>query len=344
MAPSNKAAFYPSDKSPSLQIDASPYPIPSENELIIRVGATAVNPIDHKLQDLGTAIFPDLAYPYIGGFDVAGTVAETGPGVTGFKPGDRVLGFATDLAARAGGFQHYVAVPAGMAAPIPAGTSFAEAAVLPTGVATAAVALHRFLGLEPPALPPRPRKEGRAVLIAGGASSVGSNAIQLAVASGYEVITTSSRRNFAHCRALGASLVLDYRAADLAQQLKDAFRGKNCIGGVSCLEATNGLVFAVVGASQGSKRVACTILFSREGVPSDIEAEMIHAYWVRDTPLAEAIFGAFLPEALARGEYKCEPRPLVVGRGLESLQPAFDIGKEGSVSCEKLVVVLEAES
>jgi NADPH:quinone reductase-like Zn-dependent oxidoreductase len=339
MAPPNKAAFYPSDKAPVLSIASSPYPTAGPDELIVKVAVSAINPVDWKIQQVGTSVFPFLTYPLAGGLDVAGTVVEVGLNITKFHPGDRVLGFPLEFTSRAGGFQHYVVVPAAVAAPIPDSISFAEASVLPSCISTAAVALYQHLGLSHPTFPAR-AKNGKTVLIPGGASAVGSNAIQLAVASGYEVITTSSPKNFAYCEALGASCVFDYRDANLTRDVKEAFRGKQCAGGFATVEESNDLVFEVVGASEGSKLVACALLLSEEGVPEGIQAKFIHAYWIKDTPLAQVIFEKFLPEALAQGHYKCVPKPAVVGKGLESVQVALDKGKTNSVSAQKLVVLL----
>ncbi|KAI0115660.1 GroES-like protein [Nemania sp. FL0031] len=342
MPPTNKAAFYPSDKAPLLEVKELPYPTAGENEVLIKVAAAAINPIDHKIQELGTTILPFLQYPLVGGLDVAGTIVSVGPGVTAFKPGDRVLAFTLEFSSRNGAFQNYAIASASAVSRIPESVSFTDATVLPSGIATAAVALYKYLALEEPTFPPRPRN-GKTVLIAGGASSVGSNAIQLAAASGYEVITTSSAKNFAHCTALGASRVFDYHDTNAAQDIKDALKGADFAGAVSCQEESNALVFDVVSSSEGSKSVACAILFNQDSVPANVKTEMIHAYWIKDTPLAEAIFAKFLPAALAEGAYKCEPKPRVVGKGLESVQTAFDIGKTYTVSCEKLVVAVEGE-
>ncbi|KAK5637379.1 hypothetical protein RRF57_013091 [Xylaria bambusicola] len=339
MAPTNTAAYYPSDKAPSLEIGSAPYPTPGPDEIIIKVAAAAINPVDAKIQSAGTSLFPFLTYPLAGGIDVSGTVAEVGSSATSkFHVGDRVLGFPCDFASRSGAFQSYVAVSASVATKLPEATSFVEAATLPSGVATAAEALYAYLGLEHPSVPPRPRN-GKTVLIGGGASVVGSNAVQLAVASGYEVITTSSLSNFAHCISLGASLVFDYRDPDLANKLVSAFSERECAGAFSCVEGSNSVVFEVVGKSKGSKTVACAILFSKEGVPEGVKADMFHAFRVKDTPLAEVVFGQFLPAALENGQYKCAPKARVVGHGLESVQKGLDIIAKG-VSCEKLVVAL----
>ncbi|KAI1313203.1 GroES-like protein [Xylaria venustula] len=344
MPPTNKAAFYPSDKAPALEVKPSPYPTPEKNEVVIKVAATGINPVDKTIQQAGTALFPFLTYPLAGGLDVSGTVQEVGENVTKFRPGDRVLAFTCDFTTRSGGFQEYVAATASLVSHIPEPVSLPEAATVPSGLATATEALYSFLGLARPSVPSRPRN-GETVLIAGGASVVGSNAIQLAVASGYEVLTTSSPKNFAHCEALGASRVFDYHDADHAAKLKEAFKGKKCAGGLSAVPEGNAVVFDVVASSEGSKAVACTILFSQEGVPEGIKTDMIHAYHIKDTPLADVVFGEFLPAALTSGQYKRAPQPRVVGHGLESVQAALEIiGEKNSVSCEKLVITLGEEA
>lgn len=371
MTPTNKAAFYPSDKASSLVINESPYPVPGADELIVKVAAIAINPVDAKIQQMGTDIFPFLstfsihpplyqtlhpnplphtAYPLAGGLDISGTVITTGSSVTTFRVGDKVLSFPYEFTSRSGGYQHYTAVPALLTALIPPTLPFPSASVLPSCLSTAAVALHHTLGLQTPRCPARPQN-GRTVLITAGASAVGSNAIQLAVAAGYTVLTTSSRSNFAHCSRLGASQVFDYGAPTLAEDLKTALQGTKFAGAVSCVEQSNAVVFNVVDSLAGKeeeikKKVACTILFpgAANTVPAGVSAEMIHAYWIKDTPLAATIFGEFLPAALVSGQYKCEPKPRVVGKGLESIQAALEIMKTNAVSCEKLVVTLDDEA
>ncbi|KAI1360903.1 GroES-like protein [Xylaria arbuscula] len=339
MAPTNTAAYYPSDKAPTLEISSAPYPTPEPNEIIIKVAAAAINPVDKKVQVAGTALFPFLTYPLAGGLDVAGTVAEVGSAaLTKFSIGDRVLGFPCDFTSRSGAFQSYVAVSAFVASRIPPETSYIDAATLPSGIATAAEALYSYLGLTEPTAPARPGN-GKTIVIGGGASVVGSNAIQLAVASGYEVITTSSPSNFAHCTSLGASSVFDYRDPDLASKLTSALTGRECAGAFCAVEGSNAAVFEAVSKSEGSKKVACAILFTQDGIPKGIQAEMIHAYHLKDTPVAETIFGTFLPKALASGQYKLQPKARVVGDGLEAVQTGLDIVGEG-VSCQKLVVTL----
>ncbi|KAI1813763.1 GroES-like protein [Poronia punctata] len=346
MAPKNTAAFHPADKAPSVEVGPSPYPTVGANEVIIKVGAFAINPVDWKLQAMGRDVFPSLQYPYTGGFDVSGTIVEVGAGAeTAFKKGDRVLAFCHGFDSRSGAFQEYVAAAASVTAHIPDSLSFVDATVLPTGLTTAAVALYQYLGLEFAA---SSEKGAKTVFVAGGASSVGSNAIQLAVASGYTVYTTSSPANFAHCLSLGASKVFDYRSPSVAQDLKDAFQDKECVGAFSSLPEANALVFDVIAAirtENGNRKVASAHLVDNKGVPENISAKMIMAATINDdAPLLDALYRKFLPDALAAGRYQCVPKPVVAGHSLDDVQAALDRGKTGSLSCEKLVVALDGEA
>ena len=101
-----------------------------------------------------------------------------------------------------------------MASEIPDSISFESAAVIPLGLSTAPAGLFQddFLKLQFPTVPPQ-KQTGNTLLIWGGASSVGSNAIQLAIAAGYQVVTTASPKNFEYVKKLGASAVYDYNAA-----------------------------------------------------------------------------------------------------------------------------------
>lgn len=168
----------------------------------------AINPLDWILQVAGTIICPWIRYPFVIGSDVAGDVVEIGGAVTRFSVGDRVLAHAvgsdkdSNSSAR-GAFQTYTVVLERMTAPIPDAMAYVNAAVLPLALYTAASGLFQKdqLGLEHPSANPTPT--GRTLLAWGGSTSVGSNAIQLAVAAGYDVIATASPRNFGYVTTLG---------------------------------------------------------------------------------------------------------------------------------------------
>ncbi|KAI1141953.1 GroES-like protein [Hypoxylon sp. FL0543] len=338
MAPNNRAAFLTEPKAYPITVGDSPYPTAKDGEIIVKVAATAINPMDWYIQIMGEQLFSWLQYPYIGGSDVAGTVVEVGPNAEKFKIGDRVLGFTSSFEPRFGGFQHYVVLETTLTTPIPDDLDYTDACVLPLGIATAACGLYQkdFLALDYPSLNPKPN--GKTLLIWAGASSVGTNAIQLAVASGYEVYTTSSPRNFDYCKKLGASRVFDYNSPNVTQDLTEAFKGKTCAGGFAIQRGSDKFVYEVVDKSEGVKFVACAM--QPTDAPAGIQAKMVFASTLKANEVGPMVFGQFLPAALAQKKYQCLPKPLVVGHGLEHVQAAIDQGKSGAVSARKLVVTL----
>ncbi|KAI8161110.1 zinc-binding dehydrogenase family superfamily [Colletotrichum sp. SAR 10_70] len=224
-------------KAPRLEVKEAAYTHPAASEILIRNRAVAVNYVEPALQTLGPDLFPWVTYPQIFGNDIAGEVVEVGPGVEAFKPGDRVVAHAinvTNNKPSEGAFQLYTIVSHFMAAPIPDRVSYEQACVLPLALSTASCALYQKdqLALELPAVPARPSTD-KTVLVWGGASSVGCCAVQLAVASGCEVVTVASPKNFGLLETLGAASVFDYHAADVFEELVGALAGKDCAGGLA---------------------------------------------------------------------------------------------------------------
>lgn len=336
----NTAAYLTATKA-SLDIKESPLPKPKEFELVIRTRAVAINPVDYWQQMMGPDVFKWLSYPAILGYDVAGEVEATGSGVTKFKAGDRVAGLTSS-----GGFQEHVVLSEHMASAIPDSLAYESAAVLPMGVSVATKALfhkdHLNMDLPPAAGSPAPK--GQTVLVWGGATSVGSNAIQLATAAGYEVVTTASPHNFDYCRRLGASQVFDYSSPAVKDELVAAFRGKVVAGAVAnggIVPATYpGIVeacAAVVLSTEGSKTLAMTMVPAFP-IPEGVEAKFVNELR-HDEQLASEIFHGFLPSALAAGGYAVAPEAEVVGKGLNAIQGAMDTLKQG-VSAKKIVVAI----
>lgn len=322
-------------------VQPAEYPTVSEGEVVVKVAAVAVNPMDWFIQIMGDKLFSFLRYPYCGGGDLAGSVVEVGSDVTRFKAGDRVLGVATGFVAREGAFQEYAIVKAHSAAIVPEDVDFTNASVLGLGICTGACALYAKdqLALEYPTLDPKPA--GKTVLIWAGASSVGSNAIQLAVASGYEVFTTASPKNFDYCKKLGASQVFDYKSPTVTEEIIKAFKGKTCAGAVAIQRGSQINCFEVVLQTEGSNFVASTIPgIVPNGVPAGAQAAFVQAGSVPGSELGKYIWSEFLPEALGKKKYQCLPEPLVVGHGLGKIQEAIDLGKAGGTSAQKLVVTL----
>ena len=337
---SNTAAWLTAAKTRPFEVKSAPLWEPAENEILVRNHAVAINPVDGGLQSF--AFFP-LNYPTILGQDVAGEVVAVGPNVTRFKKGARVLGHAVGLATKQNqhtGFQAHTILQANMACEIPDGISFESAVVIPLGFSTASCGLFQdsFLKLQLPTVPPQ-KSTGKTLLIWGGASSVGSNAIQLAVAAGYKVVTTASPKNFEYVKKLGASAAFDYNDPTVADELVKALKETTIAGALDCVGGPAWSICTdVVLKSSGSKFVATT----KAGFPDPPEGVSIKSIFgttIKDNEVGKAVYEDFLPKALKDGAFVPAPEPLVAGKGLESVQEAVDLHKKG-VSAQKVVVSL----
>lgn len=322
----------------TLSIQPGSVPQLADNEILIRNHAVAINPLDWLLQD--AAILPWLDYPAILGSDVAGEVVAVGERVRRFKPGDRVLGQAVGTTINQpsqGAFQTYTAVFEHMAAPIPDSLPYIDASVLPLGLGTAACGLYQpaHLGLNHPSA--APVATGETVLVWGAASSVGFNAVQLAVASGYDCIAVASPANAATLKRIGALEVFDYRDPDVVDTVSSALRGKTLAG---ALHATGNQAdsVAVVSRSEGRRVVAMTLPPSVE-VPASVTATHIFGTSLKDDDIGNLIYRDFLPEALASQRYLALPEAKVVGSGIDAFQKALDVARAGAPG-RKIVVSL----
>lgn len=196
-------------KGQALRLADLPDPVPDPLDVLIRIHAAGLNPLDLKLRD--GAFKPILPYkpPLVLGHDLAGEVVAVGASVTGWRPGDRVMARVRD--GRIGTLAELIAVDAGDLAPVPAGLTMAEAAGLPLVSLTAWQVLVELGRIGP----------GAKVLIHAGTGGVGSMAIQLAKHLGAHVATTASAKNADLLRDLGADQVIDYRTTDFASVLSD---------------------------------------------------------------------------------------------------------------------------
>lgn len=262
-----------------------------------------------------------------------------------------------------GAFQHYTVVRDNLAS-----LPYEEACVLPLTLSTAAVGLFQkdYLALNHSTVDPKPT--GEALLVWAGSTSVGSNAIQLAKAAGYEVITTASPKNFDYVKRLGASQAFDYRSPTVVQDIFLTLKNKflagayalNNNGAESCmavLEKCQGQKFIAMASfpwpedfpgGRGQTRAIISMMFS--------VLEWQHSMWLKskikgtpvkfvigdtlqDNEVSHVVYDDFLPQALAEGKYVAAPESLVVGHGFEIIQKAFEVQK-GGVSAEKVVVTL----
>ncbi|MBF0623458.1 MAG: zinc-binding dehydrogenase [Magnetococcales bacterium] len=181
-----------------------PRPEPGPGQVLVRVAATSVNPIDVKIRTLGLPLAPEL--PAILHGDVAGVVEGVGPGVTRFAPGDRVFGCAGGVKGGGGALAEYMVADARLLARVPDRLPLADCAALPLVTLTAWEALLERVRIEP----------GDQVLIQAGAGGVGHVAVQLARLRGAVVHTTvSTPAKAALARELGADHTIDYRTTPL---------------------------------------------------------------------------------------------------------------------------------
>lgn len=370
--PNNRAAWL-NTKGARLHVQAAPYPSPRENEIVVKNYAAAINPLDWIKQAAGDFVFGWIKYPFILGSDLAGEVVEIGSGVTRFTIGDRVLAHAvgTDPArnsAAEGSFQTYTVVLENMTAPIPNDMPYENAAVLPLGLSTAAWGLFQKdqLALDYPSASATPK--GKAVLVWGGSTSVGSNAIQLAVAAGYEVIATASTRNFEYLKKLGARHVFDYHDTSAVKNIINSLRGKTLAGALAIGAGSADACINVVSACTGNKFVSmATFPISFQNASADagffqrfamirtfvwasammwlktktrgIQTKYIFGSSLIKNEVSKIIYEDFLPQALADGRYIAAPGPHIAGTGLESIQAALDLQRRG-VSASKVVITL----
>lgn len=185
-----KAAVYTKGKSGKvLEIKDLEQPVPQNNEVVIRVRAASVNPLDWRMKSQRP------------GVDVAGQVVAVGETVTQFKPGDAVFGAAK------GAFAEYACAPETKLVPKPESMSFEQAAALPIAGLTALQGLRDKGHLQP----------GQKVLINGAAGGVGTFAVQIAKSFGADVTGVCSTKNVELVRSLGADRVIDYTHDDFTE-------------------------------------------------------------------------------------------------------------------------------
>ncbi len=216
-----RAMQYPAYGTPPSLVDL-PVPTAGADEVLVRVMAASVNPVDWKIASGKLRLIMRNRLPCVPLADVAGVVESVGPGVTTFSPGDRV--HARIAGNNPGGAAEYALATTAVLAHMPASMDFATAAGLPLAGMTALQGLRRDAGL------PMENANAR-VLVVGASGGVGHLAVQIAVAAGAEVTGVCSGKNAALVKELGAHAVIDYTKPD-------AFKGAarwdvilDCVGG-----------------------------------------------------------------------------------------------------------------
>jgi NADPH:quinone reductase-like Zn-dependent oxidoreductase len=205
-----------------LKLEQIPQPEPQEGEVLVRVYAAGVNPVDWKIRAGWMKSFRPSTFPYVPGADLAGVVEKVGSGVTSFQPGQQVFGRSSQ-----GSYTEYGIAPANTLALKPKSLSFDEAATIPVGATTAWQGLFDHGNLQ----------SGQRVLILGGAGGVGLFAVQFAHWKGAHVISTASTRNVDFVRSLGAETVIDYTKAHVEDEVHDIDLVFDTVGGATLATA-----------------------------------------------------------------------------------------------------------
>ncbi|KAJ4386069.1 hypothetical protein N0V93_008961 [Gnomoniopsis smithogilvyi] len=369
--PSNEAAWLKSG-SKALEIGPAPYTTPSKGQLVVKVHVIALNPIDCSIPIIAGIAFPWLKYPLIMGTDISGTVVELGEDVTRFHVGDRVVAMAQGYDKDAtgspeGAFQHYVVIRERFCSPVPETISFADASVTPLGGATAFSGLFgkEYCALQYPTVPAK--SNGESFLVWGGSTSVGCNAIQFAVAAGYQVITTASPKNFELVKSLGASHAFDYRSPTVNEDITAILKDTKCAGAIAIGEGSAAPCMDIISAvpsSVGRKFVAqastpggppmkgglamvgfvVNLQITNASLAIKSRIRGVSTKFVvsqaSDVSLWNALYESFLPVALAKGAFQPAPATEIHGKGLGAITSGLERLKSG-VSAKKLVITLE---
>jgi len=202
-----------------MQLEDAPVPACGAGDLLVRVVAAGINPIDWKIRSGAMAAQIPNSFPITLGSDAAGIVTAVGGSVTGFELGDAVFFYAEF--ARGGTYAEYVAVDASQVAKKPRTVSFATAAALPMAGQAAWTALIETGQVE----------RGMRVLVHGGAGALGMTAVQLAKEHGAHITATANGDGLALVRSLGADEVIDYRTQRFEQVARDMDIVLDTLGG-----------------------------------------------------------------------------------------------------------------
>ena len=249
-----------------LEIQNLPVPIPGENELVIKIYAFGINPVDFKIRDHGLG----LKFPMVLGLDVSGIISSIGANTSKFKVGDSVI--AKLPFNKQGGYAEYVSVSADAAVLKPAAISFEQGAAIPLASLTAWQALFDHGLLE----------AGQTVLIHGATGGVGLFAVQFALLKGAEVIVTASEKNFERLKSLGVKRIIDYKKEKFYNELYgldlvfDAVGNEETVKHSSDVLKDGGRVVSIA-AEASSKRIASGAVKAIHFMTSDILSQLKHA-------------------------------------------------------------------
>lgn len=252
----------------NFQVAEMPLPQPDPGQVRVKIVASSVNPVDTKIRASGRAMPPSL--PAVLGCDMSGHVDAVGDGVTGFAPGDAVIGCVGGVGPLAGTYAEYVIADARLLAPAPAGLSLRDAAALPLVTLTAWEGLVDRARVQP----------GDKVLIHGGAGGVGHIAIQIAKQQGAHVtVTVSTPEKADLARSFGADEVVFYKSEPVADYCARLTGGK---GFDIVFDATGGsdIATSFAGARLNGQVVTIVAGYSADLAPMHAKGLSLHVVFM----------------------------------------------------------------
>ncbi|AKQ45002.1 zinc-binding oxidoreductase [Rufibacter radiotolerans] len=209
-----KAAYYKEfGGTDKITVGNIEIPEVGEGEVLVRLKAAGVNPVDNAVLAGYLSQFLPMGFPAIPGWDMAGVVEERGFSARRFQVGDEVYAYARRPTVQWGTFAEYIVIPESYLAHKPKGISFEEAAGIPLVGLTAYQSLYDAGNLQ----------SGQTVLILGASGGVGSLGIQLAKEKGATVIGVASQKNHAFMKELGANHTIDYTGTNIGEAVKQLF-------------------------------------------------------------------------------------------------------------------------
>ncbi len=208
-----------------MELREAPQPRPGPREVLVRVRAAGLNPVDFKIREGMLKVIQRYPLPAVMGNELAGVVEARGEGATRFAQGDRV--FARVAKESLGAFADYAVVPESLLAAMPPSLDFEAAAAIPLAGLTALQALRDELQV----------KAGDRIFIPGGAGGVGTFAIQIAKWLGADVTTTASPRGRALVERLGADVVIDYTTERFEEHVRDMDGVFDLLGGETLVKS-----------------------------------------------------------------------------------------------------------
>lgn len=249
-----------------LKLERIERPVPQAGEVLVRIHAAGVNPVDWKIRQGYFKDFRPVQFPYIPGADLAGVVEELGSGVTAFQKGQAVFGQSAH-----GTYTEYASASIDTLALKPRTLSFDEVAAIPVGATTAWQGLFDHGGLQ----------AGQRVLIQGASGGVGLFAVQFAKWRGAYVIGTTSTPNVDFVRSLGANEVIDYTSTVLESTVHNVDLVFNAVGGKT-LESSlyavkrGGTVVSIAGLPSQEKAQELGVRVAT--FSASVSSELLHTF------------------------------------------------------------------